>query len=182
MRRELIVVLGAVLMALVPGCTTSTGSASQFEVKSKAVEGVDFHAMRFWRWKPGTRQGAETGEGGSMKMQDDRARAIIESELSKRGYLKAEQSRIDFYVSYRLSSFHTARTEASAAQSGSTNAPGPVGSHMSRSGSLTISFWLSGRDEPIWSGSAAGTGAGFLRTDEQLRRGVRAILAEFPPL
>jgi len=182
MRRVFLVVLGALVMTLVPGCTTSTGSSSQFEVKSKAADGVDFSALRFWRWKPATRRGAEPGEGSAMKMQNDKVRAIIETELNGRGYLMAEESKIDFFVSFRLSSFHTARTEANAAQTGSSSDPGPVGATMSRSGSLTISFWLPGREEPVWSGSAAGTGAGFLRTEEQFRKGVRAILAEFPPL
>lgn len=177
------IALLSVMVAFVPGCTTSTGSASQFEVKSEAAPNVDFHALKLWRWKPGSIRGAEPGEGGFSKIQDDKARAIIAAQLANRGYTKASGDHVDFFVSFRLSSFHTARTSANAAQvTGGSNEPGPVGSQMSRSGSLTLSFWLPGRDKPIWTGSAAGTGAGFLRNEEQLRAGVRAILAEFPPL
>jgi len=177
------VLFGAVAVVMAPSCTTSTGSASQFEVKTTSAQGVDFHALKYWSWKPATRRGAEPGEGSPMKMQDDKTRAILESELNARGYPRAEGRRADFYVSFRLSSFHTARSEANAALATSgSNEPGPVGSQMSRSGSLTISFWLADHEEPIWTGSAGGTGAGFLRTDEQLRMGVRAVLAEFPPL
>ncbi|NOZ94365.1 MAG: DUF4136 domain-containing protein [Acidobacteria bacterium] len=182
MRRELTMILATAMILVVPACTTSTGSSSQFEVKTKSAEGIDFHTLTTWRWKPGTLRGAERGEGNPVKMQEDTTRRILEAELSQRGYSWMEGAKPDFYVSFRLSSFHTARRNVQTSQADPSAGPGPSGSNMSRSGSLTVSIWLAGRDTPVWWGSAAGTGAGFLRSDEQLRRAVRAILAEFPPL
>ncbi len=180
MRRVLLMGLGVVLAVLGPGCSTST-STSNFEVKTDVTPGVDFSGLKTYCWAPATIRGAERGEGESLKATADMARRALQKELEQRGYLQKEGAPCDFRVSFRLSQYHTASRSNQAPSSGSTEAA-PVGLGMSRSGSLTVSVWMGERDKPVWSAVAAGSGAGGLRTEEQIRVAVHRILAEFPPL
>ena len=180
MRRMVLFGLGMMLAVLGPGCSTST-STSNFEVKTDVTPGVDFTGLTTYCWARATVRGAERGEGESLKATADMARRALESELAARGYLHKEDGPCDFRVSFRLSQYHTASRSGQAPSSGSTEAT-PVGLGMSRSGSLTVSVWIGDRDKPVWSAVAAGSGAGGLRTEEQIRVAVRRILAEFPPL
>jgi len=180
MRRMLGMVLGVALAVLGPGCSTST-STSNFEVKTNVTPGVDFSGLNTYCWAQGTLRGAERGEGESIRATSDMARRALEDELAQRGYLRKEDPPCDFRVSFRMSQYHTASRSGQTPSSGSTESS-PVGLGMTRSGSLTVSIWMGDRDKPVWTAVAAGSGAGGLRTEEQIRVGVHRILAEFPPL
>lgn len=163
------------LAALIAGGCASTGSA----VRVDRAE-VDLSMCRSFSWLPAA------SEATSLTEQRVRSEAL--RQLQEKGY-EIRDEHPDCRITY-VASIHeqpqprprvgVGATGGSRGVHGGVGVHLPIGRRAAYSGTFTLDVIDAARKAQIWSGSLDASFDGPELTDEEARRAVEIILAEFP--
>jgi hypothetical protein len=156
---------------------------------------ADFTRYKSYAWiKDGPLIGPSAGEGRPSyisPIDDQRIRAVVESELAAKGYSKAASLEgADLVVSYAIGTQEKTRVSPTAGRS-SVYYPGygyggwyggsTVSVQQYTEGTLMIEFWDRSSRQAVWVGWASKRLSKSDDSKETIRQAVTMTLEPFPP-
>jgi hypothetical protein len=172
--------LAIALVASVLGATILTGCASS--ASKVRVDKVDasLPACQSFAW--------HTPSQETASFTDQRVRAAALATLEAKGYAIVED-KPDCKLSYSLASHEVAKPKpnvgvgvggGSGGVGGGIGVSIPIGKKKGEAGTLTLDVIDASKNAQVWSGSIDGTFKTADLTDEEARKAVEAVLAEYP--
>ncbi len=169
--RRLAIAVGCTILAV--ACTTS--KPVDPPVKTDFDRDRDFstlHTFRFATPLP------TIDESGGAPRMERRLGEAIEAELEARGFERANGVQTDFRVRSSLS-FSTGSTPQPLPGASQTQ---PRPADYSKTAAIQVEVLDPFTSDVIWKGTVSGFSLGIFDSQQDLRRLVRTLLAEFPPI
>ena len=170
-------VIGTVVLVLAVGCSTARRTA-ELQVRTEHEAGTDFsHWQTFRIASAAPDQHDRTSYPHLQRM----VREALVAELEARGYQHADDGGTDFRVAFDLVFSGTTMRDGLDSTYGTDT--GPVESTRGKpTATLTVKMLHPGTSQVLWQGEMGGVEIDAVNPELQLRKAVRRVLMEFPPL
>jgi hypothetical protein len=159
---------------LVAGCTSTT---SRLPVRTDYSRDTAFHEWKSFRF-------ASDSKGADYQRYprfERMAQQALEDELVDRGYTRLEEGSPDFRVSFELI-FRGEKTPQVSPERGGAEPKATTYGGSAQRGTLIVRMLDPATAEVLWTGHISEIKMNVIEPQSEIRKAVRRLLVEFPPL